>query len=492
MASCLGTLAALPAIVNTSARKTVLAAESPGGESHAGAAALVVGLGIVLALFALASAREALPSGRWVGALLAWLVTGGVVASVSLLGRTKLLQSDRRLLALVGVLFVVSRLAWVWAVPIEQVSDFRTYHDLAVRLAEAEPLGAVTYNDVLRPWGYPFALAGAYSLVGPRVFVGQMANVVFGLMTLVLLFRLTSAVFGRLAARVAVALMLAWPAQLLFTSVLASEHLGALLGLAAVVCLTPRRDDAGSRWWRFAAAGGLIVAANAVRPPLIILLPIGLVCALANRLPARRRVAAAGALLATFVAGYLSYGVATERVYGASPSRSGAFNALMGTDFEWVGHWNPDDARRFAAHDSLEEANRWAWREAARRVADNPLGFVRLMVRKSLRTWAREEFALVWTLESARQTDPTLVEAVRNWCLSFHLLILVLAALGCLLPRCRVSSAGAAQLAGILLAAVLLHALTEAQDRYHYVFSPLLLACAGAGLAGLVGRHARD
>jgi hypothetical protein len=303
-----------------------------------------------------------------------------------------------------------------------------------------------------------------------------------------LLFKLTRVAFGQLAARVAAALMLAWPSQLFFTSVLATEHLGMLLGLAAVLCLAQRRDGASPQWWCFAAAGVLIVAGHAARPPLIILLPIGLIGALAYRLPLPRKLMGPGALLVTFFAAYWSYGAVLQGVYGASPSRSGAFNVLMGTNFEWVGYWNSDDAGAFTAHDSLDEANRYAWREAARRVADNPLGFAGLMVRKSVRTWAREEFGVVWTLESARQTDAGLVRAAHYWCLSFHLLVLVLAAIGCLAPRCRITSAGAAQLAGIVLVAVLLHAVTEAQDRYHYVFSPILLAFAGAGVAGLVAR----
>jgi hypothetical protein len=125
--------------------------------------ALVGILGIILALFALASGRTALPHGQWVGVLAVWLASGIVVIAACLAGASSLLRSDRRWVLAIGSLFVATRLLWIAAVSVEQLSDFRTYHHLAIRLGSTEPLGTVGTNDLLRPWGYPLVLAGVYS-----------------------------------------------------------------------------------------------------------------------------------------------------------------------------------------------------------------------------------------------------------------------------------------------------------------------------------------
>lgn len=453
--------------------------------------ALVVILGIILALFALACGRTALPHGQWVGVLTVWLTSGIVVLAACLAGASSLLRSDRRWVLAIGSLFVATRLLWITAVSVEQVSDFRTYHRLAIRLGSTAPLGTVSTDVLLRPWGYPLLLAAVYSATGPDESVGQVVNVALGLTTLVLLFLLTRAVFGQLAARVATALMLVWPAQLFFTGVLASEHLGVVFATAAALCLVGGTADTRSAWWTFAAAGGLSLAGYIVRPPLIVLLPVALLAVSFCRLTPRRRVAAAGTVLLTFVAGDWAYRATMEKLYGVSPSRSGAFNLLMGTNADSVGHWNEADCQWFADHESFEEANRRAWREAARRIAADPLGFLTLMARKPVRTWSGEGFAVAWTLDLGRTTERPRLRAAYAYCRSFHLLILILATIGCFLSLRKYAGPAASILAAIILAAVFLHAVTEAQERYHFVFSPFLLAFAGACGAGLWGLRKR-
>jgi 4-amino-4-deoxy-L-arabinose transferase-like glycosyltransferase len=120
----------------------------------------------------------------------------------------------------------------------------------------------------LWPPGYPLTLAVVYALTGDSVTAGQLLNVLFGALTVALVFLIARKLFDRTAAVFAAVALAFLPSHVLFTTVLLSEtYFGFLLAL--VLCalvyfvLDPERDARGSPWSLVLIAGVGVVAAFA-------------------------------------------------------------------------------------------------------------------------------------------------------------------------------------------------------------------------------------
>src|SRR5262249_31099047 len=143
-----------------------------------------------------------------------------------------------RALLLVLTALVVSRALWIALVPTQPIDDFAWYHDTASRLASgAYRAPRWPSCSLLSAWGYPLFLARIYARLGSSLLVAALCNLVLGAGAAGLLFLLAQRLFGAPTALLAALLFALWPGQLMFTSVVASEHLAVVLELAALLLL---------------------------------------------------------------------------------------------------------------------------------------------------------------------------------------------------------------------------------------------------------------
>lgn len=399
----------------------------------------------------------------------------GVALALSTLGLESLVArwgwSRRATLGLLCALFLASRALWAVVAPIRLESDFATYHRMAAR-AFTPRMQAPTMNEQARPWGYPLALGLAYRVLGVSQSVGKALNLCAGLLSLLMVWRLARRYWGDGGALRAALFVLVWPSQLLYTSVLASEHLGLALAVALMLCTTGQAPVT-ARPWRFLWMGALGAAAYAVRTPLALFALIGLVAAGRQRPFLPRGLLSCAALVAGYGMGWLGYDLLCRRAFGAPAPHPGALNLLIGTNTASGGWWNAEDSKSFLAHPTIEAANHFAFTEAWARVTRDPAGIAALAVRKAASSWSLEGFAAYWALSGAGS-----VNRLYALCQGFHAALLVLAAIGTFAALRRGRAASLFPLLIVLAAAICINMTTEAQDRYHYVFSPLLICLA--------------
>jgi len=396
-------------------------------------------------------------------------------------------------LAALVLVFAASRVAWVLTVSTQPVSDFAGYHALAVMFSQGKVTTWWPLGTSVAAWGYPFALGQVLRIL-PRgadgLLVAKLLNVVAGLAALVLLYRVADRAAGRRSALLAALLFVAWPGELFFTSVLASEHLAVVALLLAVDLVLPLLGDRPPGWARAALAGVVLAAAFLIRSALIVALPCVAVALLASHRPTRRAAALALVVGATFLLATRASVVGLRTAYGVTPVSSAWWSLLTGTNVDSDGSFSTADRDRFFAHRSIAEADAFARAEIVRRLTTEPMRLARLFWRKSINLWRADDYACFWSTVRLADTGPApdgaAHAAMDVAAQSFHLAVLALAVLGCWRSaRSRVAP-GIALMLFLIAAGTLLHALLESQARYHFVMQPwvLVLAALGASVPG--------
>lgn len=117
----------------------------------------------------------------------------------------------------------------------------------------------------LWPPGYPITLAAIYKLTDNSVAAGRLANVVFGSLTVALVFLIGRKLFDRRAAVLGALLLAAMPGHVLFTSIILSEtYFGFLLASILAITVYVVLDRTQLDGMALAATGalGILVAAT--------------------------------------------------------------------------------------------------------------------------------------------------------------------------------------------------------------------------------------
>ncbi|MDP3541185.1 MAG: glycosyltransferase family 39 protein [Elusimicrobiota bacterium] len=283
-------------------------------------------LGSALALAASAAALNVL---RWEGGWLIFILSVTTAALIRLRPAGGFLRrfSDGFLLGSILVFALVARLAWIFSVANDPISDFAVYRELAQSLASGQgysltgPAGreeALLYlhRDMPFPyvtaWRAPgTALWGAllWTVFGGAVVVFQVANALLAAATAGLLYILGSREGDSRQGLIAAFLWAVYPAGVFASSLYGSETLFAFLLAACACCLSGRTGE-----FRFKPlAAGLVAAAACLTRSMAPALLVGAGAAL---LHGDRRKAAPR--LGLFLAGLL-LGVApwTVRNYAA-------------------------------------------------------------------------------------------------------------------------------------------------------------------------------
>jgi len=128
------------------------------------------------------------------------------------------------------------RLFAVTQFPAKQTADAADYHRLATNLAVDHgyiaPDGSPT---AWRPPGYPFFLAGIYSIGGVNVFIACLIQVILGGLTALALMYLAMSVFDQKVAIVSGVIAALYPGFIYLPRLLLSENLAILLLLLSII-----------------------------------------------------------------------------------------------------------------------------------------------------------------------------------------------------------------------------------------------------------------
>src|SRR5687768_1058767 len=300
-------------------------------------------------------------------------------------------RSDKGFLAIILILFLLSRLAWVLLVPTLPFSDFDEYNRWAAIFGQFQPIQGdmfrLSINLVMQPWLYPISLGILYDVFGRHLIVAELSNIVAGTITLLLIFLLARQLFGSKVARLSAILFLLWPTQLMYTSVLASEHLALVLALGAFVFLMPALREEKQNYRKVIIAGIFLALSFATRYPVIVVLPSFFLSLALTRRSFKWKASHAGLLLGAFLLTFGLYLGLVAVIWRQVPVPRGGLNLLMGTNAASGGTFIQSDTALYESHATMDEADKFARTEALRRIRSNPSGFTRLMGDKIVIYW---------------------------------------------------------------------------------------------------------
>ncbi len=173
-------------------------------------------------------------------------------------------------LALLCVVGVLLRSGFLVQMPLEPVSDFARYLEVASNLARGDGMTAAGLPFISQPPLYPGLLGGWLSLFGVSVASGKAMNLLLATLSLVLWAWLCPRSGMRPGWQLAsLAVLALHPALVSYTGMLGTETLSILLAVMAfaLTCV------AGRPAWKFVALG-MVLAMIALNRPQMLPLPV--------------------------------------------------------------------------------------------------------------------------------------------------------------------------------------------------------------------------
>jgi 4-amino-4-deoxy-L-arabinose transferase-like glycosyltransferase len=176
----------------------------------------------------------------------------------------------RRFVPACLVLGTFLRVAWIYLVDPDQVSDFSWYQQFATNIALGKGYSINGMPTGYWPIGYPAFLGGLFYLFGPSVLVGKVANIVLYMGTIFLTYTLSKRLFdSEPAARITVGILSLYPNHIAYTALLSSEILFVFLVALSIFVFDIADERPG-----FILLSGLLFGLTTLTKPQAIMLPL--------------------------------------------------------------------------------------------------------------------------------------------------------------------------------------------------------------------------
>lgn len=412
---------------------------------------------------------------------------------------------EKFFLALICVIAFIIRVTWVLSVDTKPLSDFSHMYDYAVSSANGDFSNIFPFYKLFPfKFGYPMLLALLFKITGASVIAVKLINSVVSVLLVLSVYYAADGFLGKNTARTAAVLCALWPAQIMFCSVVASEHFFLLFISISLAFMAKALKRFGSEpdtgiskrpllyFTLFGASAG---AANFIRPQGILIIVAFFVAVLVffrgslkEGILSFLRIKE---LLLTTVGFILVFGSLSLAVYGVSGIKpwetSTGFNLMVGTNIKYNGSFNTDDYN-FAESLGFEpdKVQGMAKDIAIERIKSDPAGFVRLAGIKFNTMWLSESYGFYWSVteggpaakSSALVDKYSRVLVVLSQVWYYILLILViLSSFSALRKKVYILAPLYIFLAGMFVSYIFL----EVQSRYHMPAIPIMLVLAYSG-----------
>ena len=250
-------------------------------------------------------------------------------------------------------------MAWIYFVQTQPFSDFLHLYNYGINASQGDFKGFVDFYAVF-PFkiGFGMVLAGLYSLFGTGLMVAKLFNVVLSVILVLLLYTGGKMLYGEKAGRIAALLLALWPAQIMYTSVIASEHLFMVLFTASILLIlrfikkyTYKNSEFYNGNLILIAIGVLTACAQLVRPMAMLLLPVFAVFVLIYKRYRANTIASVGLGVKAIALVIICYfavinlaNIPIQNATGIDVTRSDSgFNLMIGTNTKYNGVWNEED-----------------------------------------------------------------------------------------------------------------------------------------------------
>jgi len=460
----------------------------------AGVSAAVLIFIIKLAIFASIDQMPELPAFMVaIFAVLAILV----LFALYLFARRTICANNLMFFIFLCALTILPRLFWIFQIDTKPVSDFGLYHSYAVNASNGI-YDSYHYTYPLFPFkfGYPLVLSVVYRIFGASVQVGMLFNVAVALCTSLSIYWIGTIVYNKRVGQASSLLFACWPAQIMFSSVLAAEHLFILLLLAAIglfFMLKNRLQRGHSYMVLCVAIGAVIATAHFLRPVAVMVFPV-LLLYLLIFVDVRgpfiqgliKKAKVFFLILIAFIVSFASISIPLSNKIGVPLWRSSlGFSFLVGTNFESNGAYNIQDEDIIKEFNyDFEKVHKTAFQRAINRIKSAPAEFAAVMKNKYITVWASDDYGFAWSVVDSNSWGDAYRYVLSNSDIFKHtsqfyyIIILVFVVLGLVYASKKLIYENIVFLL-IFLSVFIMHTFLEAQSRYHYYVIPLLMFIAG-------------
>ncbi len=428
-------------------------------------------------------------------------IIGSLLMLTILVGFGNILLSFRnkwQILVLLILGTVLIRVAWVLLINTPVVSDFEFYYSYAKNTA------AGVYKDyhntcLIFPHriGFPMLLSIIFKIFGSSILVAKIFNVVCSALLVVLVYIISEKLFSKKAAIYSGLLMVFWPAQIMYTSVVASEHLFMVFILAFIWWMIKGfTTSTYSKQILFFSLGGTALAiAQYLRPiALVIAIAIVMTAFIVYGFKQWKH------LLLSFIATIIGFNLffipmtmVTEQLTDLNlRDTSSGYSLLVGMNQESSGQYNKTDEAILSEYDlEMEAVHDAAFQRAIGRVVENPTGTFLLAFKKYAIMWGGDIYGYQWSINDL-EGDNILSNFMLKHPMIFRLIshlyyqfILLVSLIGVISLRKRKPDISLVFVQLLFLSQVGLHLLIEVQSRYHVFGVVMLMLIAGYGFKGL-------
>jgi len=408
-------------------------------------------------------------------------------------------------LILLIMIALAPRLLWISLVQTQPFSDFLHMHNYGINASRGDFKGFVDFYAVFPfKMGFGMVLAGLYSLFGTGLMVAKLFNVILSLILVLLVYLGGKMFYGEKAGRIAALLIALWPAQIMYTSVIASEHLFMVLFTATVLLILSFVKQYTYKNYKFfngnlslIGIGVLTACAQLVRPMAMLLLPVFAVFILIYKRYRANTITSVGLGVKSVTLVLICYfavinlvNIPIQNATGIDVTRSDSgFNLMIGTNIEHKGTWNEEDFGLIKKNNyDFDKVHSEAKQIAIERLKGDPKQIIKLVLAKYNILWGNENYGYYWSTVSAGSSKteaiikahPRLFYGVSE---AFYILIILMALCTgiCTLREKRYDALIILMIFGGILIS---YTLLEVQSRYHMPVVPLLILFGTSFLPG--------
>ena len=385
---------------------------------------LIVGGAIVLlGLIAFCSIFNLSPSGIkmpfYTGVIYLIIAAAAILLLYKLNVLTKI--NNKVFLILIIIIALVPRLIWIYLVQTQPFSDFLHIYNYGINASQGDFKGFVDFYAVF-PFkiGFGLILAGLYSVFGTSLMVVKLFNVALSVILVLLLYTGGKMLYSEKAGRIAALLIALWPAQIMYTSVIASEHLFMVLFTAAVLSIfkfikkyTYKNYEIHNGNLMLIGLGLLTACAQLVRPMAMLMLPVFAVFVLIYKRYRANALTSVGLGVKSIALVIICYftvinlvNIPIQNASGVDVTRSDSgFNLMIGTNVKNNGTWNKEDFDIIEKNNyDFDKVHKEAKQIAIDRLKGDPKQLIKLAIKKFEILWGNENYGYYWSTVSSESS----------------------------------------------------------------------------------------
>lgn len=400
-------------------------------------------------------------------------------------------------LILLIIIALVPRLVWIYFVQTQPFSDFLHLNNYGINASQGYFKGFVNFYAVF-PFkiGFGMVLAGMYSLFGTNLLVAKLFNVALSIILVLIIYAGGKILYSEKAGRIAALLLAVWPAQIMYTSVIASENLFMVFFTASVVLIlrfikkyTYKNYEITNGNLMLIGIGVITACAQLVRPMAMILLPIFAVFVLIYKRYRANTLASVALGIKSIALVMICYfsvinlvNIPIQKATGIDVKRTGSgFNLMIGTNTKYNnGMFNEEDFQIIEKNNyDFDKVHKEAKQIAIERLKGDPKQLIKLAINKFEILWGNENYGYYWSAistensktENIIKSHPRIFNGISQ---GFYIIIILMAICACFYAL--VGKRYDALIILMIFGGILLsYTLLEVQSRYHMPVMPLLI-----------------